>query len=117
MLGVQYGVALLQKITVDVTDMSSRFWSSLRLALVHIVFGSTLLTLTVAQDSPISTPSGVYNSSKTPESFAWNTYNYCNAPHVVADHYEFPTNVSDAKLVYANMMIRHHKVCAHGSQI
>ena len=32
----------------------------------------------------ISTPLGVYNSSKTPPNFPWNTYNYCNAPHVNA---------------------------------
>lgn len=53
---------------------------------------------------------GVYNTSKTPSSLPWNTYNYCNAPHVNAAHYTTPTNVSGSKLVYMNVMMRHHKV-------
>jgi len=50
---------------------------------------------------------GVYNSSMTPSFLPWDTYNYCNAPHVNADHYYEP---ADATLVYLNVMIRHHKV-------
>lgn len=53
---------------------------------------------------------GVYNSSTTPSSLPWNTYNYCNAPHVNEEHYRTPTNVSGARLVYLNVMMRHHKV-------
>ena len=30
---------------------------------------------------------GVYDSSTTPSYLPWNTYNYCNAPHVNAEHY------------------------------
>ncbi|KZV63428.1 phosphoglycerate mutase-like protein [Peniophora sp. CONT] len=52
---------------------------------------------------------GVYNSSATPASLPWNTYNYCNAPHVTASHYEAPEG---AELVYLNLMMRHHK-CSH----
>ena len=55
---------------------------------------------------------GIYNSSQTPHSLPWNTYNYCNAPHVNHDHYVSPP-VGDAKLVYATIMMRHHKVCEH----
>lgn len=55
----------------------------------------------------ISTPLGVYNSSNTPSNFPWNTYNYCNAPHVNAAHYVKPPQ--DAELVYLNMLMRHHK--------
>ena len=58
----------------------------------------------------ISTPLGVYNSSKTPSKFPWNTYNYCNAPHVNAAHYEAPGSTPNATLVYLNAVIRHHKV-------
>ena len=54
---------------------------------------------------------GIYNSSTTPSSLPCNIYNYCNAPHVNAAHYLKPTNVSGAKLVYLNVMMRHHKVC------
>lgn len=53
---------------------------------------------------------GVYNSSVTPSSLPWNTYNYCNAPHVNSKHYSKPTNVDGSELVYMNVMIRHHKV-------
>jgi hypothetical protein len=52
---------------------------------------------------------GIYNSSQTPLSLPWNTYNYCNAPHVNDDHYMLPP-IGDAKLVYATIMMRHHKV-------
>ncbi|KAL5520558.1 hypothetical protein ACEPAG_9782 [Sanghuangporus baumii] len=63
--------------------------------------------------SPFGT--GIYNSSQTPTNLPWNTYNYCNAPHVNAAHYFKPTpaNVSgsgaEPELVYINVMIRHHK--------
>jgi hypothetical protein len=55
--------------------------------------------------------SGIYNSSKTPSNLPWDTYNYCNAPHVNAKHYILPTNDSKAQLVYMNVVMRHHKVC------
>jgi hypothetical protein len=50
---------------------------------------------------------GVYNSSTTPRSLPWDTYNYCNAPHVNARHYTAP---EDAELVHLSVMMRHHKV-------
>jgi len=49
---------------------------------------------------------GVYDSSVTPSSLPWNTYNYCNAPHVNTAHYSPPKG---AELVYFNIMMRHHK--------
>ncbi|EJD04724.1 phosphoglycerate mutase-like protein [Fomitiporia mediterranea MF3/22] len=55
---------------------------------------------------------GVYNSSQTPSSLPWNTYNYCNAPHVNAAHYSKPTlsnGDGEPELVYVNAIIRHHK--------
>jgi len=58
--------------------------------------------------SVISSASGVYNSSITPSSLAWNTYNYCNAPHINAKHYVEPS-VAGSKLVYLNVIMRHHK--------
>lgn len=54
---------------------------------------------------------GVYNTSKTPESLPWNTYNYCNAPHVNIAHYYEPTKDDGAELIYMNVIMRHHKVC------
>ncbi|KAF9233181.1 phosphoglycerate mutase-like protein [Melanogaster broomeanus] len=51
---------------------------------------------------------GVYNSSITPSSLPWDTYNYCNAPHVNAHHYPEPKDCG-AILVYINAVIRHHK--------
>jgi 2-phosphoxylose phosphatase len=53
---------------------------------------------------------GIYNSSTTPPHLPWDTYNYCNAPHVNAQHYRLPENANDAKLVYLNVVTRHHKV-------
>lgn len=54
---------------------------------------------------------GVYNSSVTPSNLPWNTYNYCNAPHVNKAHYDLPPQAKGGKaeLVYLNMMMRHHK--------
>jgi hypothetical protein len=57
------------------------------------------------------TVTGIYNSSTTPASLPWNTYNYCNAPHVNAEHYFKPTGNEGAKLLYLNVVTRHHKVC------
>ncbi|KAH9929330.1 phosphoglycerate mutase-like protein [Fomitopsis serialis] len=57
----------------------------------------------------ICSTAGVYNTSFTPADLPWNTYNYCNAPHVNAAHYEVPGNAPDATLVYLNAMVRHHK--------
>lgn len=65
----------------------------------------TILT----NQTELASVTGVYNTSQTPADLPWNTYNYCNAPHVNAEHYVKP-NVSDAKLVYVNTVIRHHKV-------
>lgn len=55
-----------------------------------------------------SGPIGIYNSSRTPSNLPWNTYNYCNAPHINVDHYTGPSQ--PAELVYMNVMTRHHKV-------
>lgn len=86
---------------------------------VHTMYASFLrflavgsaVTSVVAQVTNVGLASadGVYNTSFTPSSLPWNTYNYCNAPHVNTAHYTLP-NASDAKLVYMNVVIRHHKV-------
>ena len=76
----------------------------LRMYTTALAYLFSLLGPTIAQSSTI----GVYNSSKTPTDLPWNTYNYCNAPHVNAAHYSPPEN---AELVYFNLMMRHHKVC------
>ncbi|TFK81329.1 phosphoglycerate mutase-like protein [Polyporus arcularius HHB13444] len=69
-----------------------------------------LAGLVIGGDSgSLSSGQGVYNSSTTPSNLPWNTYNYCNAPHVNAKHYSLPANASHAKLVYMNAVIRHHK--------
>ncbi|KAI0743062.1 phosphoglycerate mutase-like protein [Daedaleopsis nitida] len=68
-----------------------------------------LAALAFGDSGVISSSAGVYNSSLTPADLPWNTYNYCNAPHVNAKHYSKPTNALHAKLVYMNAVIRHHK--------
>lgn len=69
-----------------------------------------LVGLASGDTGQLASANGVYNSSTTPDNLPWNTYNYCNAPHVNAKHYRKPSNVSDANLVYINAVIRHHKV-------
>jgi len=51
---------------------------------------------------------GIYDSSVTPSHLPWNTYNYCNAPHVNTEHYHLP-EAENASLVYLNVVMRHHK--------
>ena len=60
----------------------------------------------------LASANGVYNTSFTPSSLPWNTYNYCNAPHVNAAHYNRPVTRLDEELelVFVNAVIRHHKV-------
>jgi hypothetical protein len=61
---------------------------------------------------------GVYNSSKTPATLAWNTYNYCNAPHVNAPHYTAPAeaHAAGAALEHLTVVMRHHKARLFDSQ-
>jgi hypothetical protein len=70
----------------------------------------------LAQYSPLASVHGVYDSSQTPPTLPWNTYNFCNAPHVNAAHYEFPPNATDSTggslLVHVSVIMRHHKVPA-----
>jgi 2-phosphoxylose phosphatase len=69
-------------------------------------------TLLLAQN-PLSSASGVYDSSQTPPTLPWNTYNFCNAPHVNAAHYDLPPQAlsSDgAQLIHVSVVMRHHKV-------
>jgi hypothetical protein len=69
------------------------------------LLSSLLLALAMIR---CTTATGVYNSSTTPSSLPWNTYNYCNAPHVNIQHYTTPKE-SDIELVYLNVVMRHHK--------
>lgn len=64
--------------------------------------------------SALASESGVYDSSETPPTLPWNTYNYCNAPHVNAAHYGLPdiASMGGGKLVHVSVVARHHKVCA-----
>ncbi|KAI0369550.1 phosphoglycerate mutase-like protein [Pilatotrama ljubarskyi] len=68
-----------------------------------------LVKLVSGDGGLLASADGVYNSSFTPGTLPWNTYNYCNAPHVTAKHYRRPANAPEAKLVYLNAVIRHHK--------
>lgn len=67
---------------------------------------------TVAQSTGLASTSGVYNTSETPLNLPWNTYNFCNAPHVNAAHYELPEQASTdgAQLLHVSIVMRHHKV-------
>lgn len=83
-----------------------------RLVASPVALALSLLGLSGSGRGPeqVAAYNGVYNSSVTPSNLPWNTYNYCNAPHVNAARYERPMNVSGSELVYMNVMIRHHKV-------
>jgi hypothetical protein len=77
---------------------------------LHLTF--TILAATAAESPGLASASGVYNSSETPPNHPWNTYNFCNAPHVNAAHYEFPPQATAgvAQLLHASVIMRHHKV-------
>ncbi|KAI0791129.1 phosphoglycerate mutase-like protein [Abortiporus biennis] len=83
----------------------------LQLLLGVLSQSSWLLTSVAAASSDnvtLASAAGVYNTSSTPSNLPWNTYNYCNAPHVNSKHYTSPS-VEGAKLVYLNVVMRHHK--------
>ncbi|KAH8989038.1 phosphoglycerate mutase-like protein [Lactarius hatsudake] len=67
-----------------------------------------------AQSPGLTSASGIYNSSETPPAFPWNTYNFCNAPHINAAHYELPPQAvaagpGAAQLLHVTVVMRHHK--------
>ena len=107
---------------MPVADAPTVEWTATPLAAPMYLLKACFLSLyalilaavgTRAADSAgslLASAAGVYNSSVTPSDLPWNTYNYCNAPHVNAKHYAMPANVSHAQLVYLNAVIRHHKV-------
>ena len=75
----------------------------------------TALAATAVESPGLASASGIYNSSETPQNLPWNTYNFCNAPHVNAAHYELPpqattAGVGDAQLLHVSVVMRHHKV-------
>ena len=65
----------------------------------------------VASLSSAVNGSGVYgfifNSSQTPSSAPYSTYNWCNMPHVRRN--EYPAANSSLKLAYVEVIHRHHK--------
>ncbi|EIW56337.1 phosphoglycerate mutase-like protein [Trametes versicolor FP-101664 SS1] len=75
----------------------------------HLPLLCSLVGLASGDTGKLASAHGVYNSSVTPDTLPWNTYNYCNAPHVNAKHYSRPPNAPHARLVYLNTVIRHHK--------
>jgi len=75
----------------------------------------TTILLFLTPMSALASASGVYNSSQTPSTLPWNTYNFCNAPHVNAAHYELPPNATfistgGSRLIHVSVIMRHHKV-------
>ncbi|CAO1620168.1 unnamed protein product [Parajaminaea phylloscopi] len=52
--------------------------------------------------------SGIYNTSYTPAHLPWDTYNYCNAPHLSHAHYT-PPREHNVRLVYVTAFQRHAK--------
>lgn len=96
--------SILQTLTAMRSHLPSYFTYTLT---VTALLGFS--TVRVRSADVLSSSEGVYNSSQTPADLPWNTYNYCNAPHVNAKHYTAPS-VDGAKLVYLNLVMRHHKV-------
>lgn len=73
---------------------------------VATAFAAAVTALSNTPASSLSAP-GIYNGSSLPASLAWNTYNYCNAPHVNAEHY--PGAPPHNKLIYVTSFQRHAK--------
>ena len=80
--------------------------------ITRVLVASAITAVVTAQE--LHSANGVYDTSTTPSNLPWNTYNYCNAPHVNVAHYTMP-NVRDAKLVYMNVIMRHHKASLQAS--
>ena len=85
----------------------------IRNLVLHLPY--TALVATAPESPGLASASGIYNSSETPQNLPWNTYNFCNAPHVNAAHYELPpqattAGVGDAQLLHVSVVMRHHKV-------
>ena len=49
----------------------------------------------------------IFDSSTTPGSIAYDTYNWCNMPHVRSQEYKVPP--ADYRLAYVEVIHRHHK--------
>jgi hypothetical protein len=85
--------------------------------MIDLLYGmlTTTILLFLTPMSALASASGVYNSSQTPSTLPWNTYNFCNAPHVNAAHYELPRNATftsagGIQLIHVSVIMRHHKV-------
>lgn len=102
---------LSMQFSLPLLSISSSAVSSGSVASVSTTSGAPSLVLVLAAptSSTGQVQTGVYDTSTTPSYLPWNTYNYCNAPHVNAAHYTMPKDAS-AEMVYMNVMIRHHKV-------
>lgn len=55
----------------------------------------------------------IFNSSSTPASVPYSTYNWCDMPHVRAQEYVVPP--SDYELAYVEVIHRHHKRTPYAS--
>ena len=86
------------KLTKNSTDDSQETWAQrLDTLMVTLMLVSLLLLF-----SARSALSSLYSSRP------WDTFKYCNAPHVNASHYQ-PAK-EGAKLVHLTVLMRHHKV-------
>lgn len=83
------------------------FWDFLSLGLFTLLIGPKDVVWVQARRMD------VYDSSITPSHLPFDTYNYCNAAHVSAAHYEYPT-APGAVLKHVTLFMRHHKVRSHG---
>ncbi|KAI0293662.1 phosphoglycerate mutase-like protein [Multifurca ochricompacta] len=86
----------------------------MQLIFQNLAFALPLASSVVTAQNPglgLSSASGVYNSSETPSMLPWNTYNFCNAPHINALHYAPPPLAVSAagQLVHVSVVMRHHK--------
>lgn len=55
----------------------------------------------------------IFNSSNTPASLPYSTYNWCSMPHVRAQEYIVPS--ADYELAYVEIIHRHHKRTPYAS--
>ncbi|SJX62622.1 related to acid phosphatase [Sporisorium reilianum f. sp. reilianum] len=83
--------------------------SSSLINLVTSLLAKSIFKSSMSTNTSVTPFSGVFTSSVTPADLPWDTYNYCNAPHVSAKYYERPPQAKDARLVFVNVVQRHHK--------
>ena len=108
MLSIVFAGSPLASGGIETTTMSSAVTTSSQVDLSwHAPNNSSVNDLSSAINGS-GTYGFVFNTSHTPRSLPYFTYNWCNMPHVRPEGYEQPPT-DEYKLKYVEVIHRHHK--------